>query len=232
VSGTGASAELDATMPQDGKTCVYLQGGSNLAVLESESFAIPPTGQLAMTVFARSQNADTRTELRIIFAADHSGHEYRRSFIVGGAQTDGQRLESNWRPYAILVNDLPLDMHGEMRIRFELSGPGEIWLDNIKLYDLLFPLKFYPDAQAEIKQFFILIHAAQRAAEAGRIADSVRLLEGYWPRFITAYTPPVKAPVAESIAPHQPTSTPPTDEEEEPAPSISERLKRFVPFVR
>jgi hypothetical protein len=134
------------------------------------------------------------------------------------------------------VNDLPLDSHGRMRVRFELSGPGEVWLDNVKLYDLLFPLKYYANSQAEIKQFFILIHAAQRSVEAGRVTDAVRLLEGYWPRFITAYTPMVQPPIAVQpavAAPKtEPESAPPANEQQEPAPSISERIKRFVPFVR
>jgi hypothetical protein len=233
VSGEGATAELDATTPQDGKTCVYFHGGGHLAALESESFATPPTGQLAMTVFARCQNIDAHTEMRIIFAADHAGQEYRRSFVVGGAQAGSQRLEPQWRPYAILVNDLPLNLQSRMRVRFELTGPGEVWLDNVKLYDLLFPLKFYPNAQAEIKQFFILIHAAQRAVEDERVADSVRLLESYWPRFITAYTPPVEPPIAAESRPQDETSSaPPTDEQQQPAPSMSERIKRFLPLMR
>jgi hypothetical protein len=120
-----------------------------------------------------------------------------------------------------------------MRVRFELAGRGEVWLDNVKLYDLLFPLKFYPHAQAEIKQFFILIHAAQRAVEAGRIADSVRLLEGYWPRFITAYAPLTQPRIAAEPQPKvEPQSAPPANQDQQPTPSISERIKRFVPFVR
>jgi hypothetical protein len=233
MSGAGASAELDATVPQEGKTCLYFRAGDQGAALESEEFAIPPTGQLAMTVFARGQHLDPRTELRMIFESEHAGQLYRRAFVVGGAHAPTQRLEEQWRPYAILVNDLPLDSQARMRVRFELSGPGELWLDNVKLYDLLFPLKFYPAAQAEIKQFFILIHAAQRAVEQGRVADSIRLLEGYWPRFIMAYTPLAEPRIADerSSKEKQP-SAPPANQDEQPVPSVSEHIKRFLPFVR
>ncbi len=233
VSGDGATAELDAATPQDGKTSAYLRSAGQLAVLESEPFATPPTGQLWMTVFARSQNVAAGTELRMAFEAQSAGQAYRRAFIVGGSQPGTQRLEAEWRPYAILVDDLPLDSNGRMRVRFELVGAGEVWLDNVILYDLLFPLKFYQNAQAEIKQFFILIHAAQRAFEAGRITDCVRLLESYWPRFITAYTPPVQPQIVIDDAPRKELpSSPPADQSEEPGPSVSERLKRMVPFWR
>jgi hypothetical protein len=169
----------------------------------------------------------------MIFESEHAGQLYRRAFVVGGAHAPTQRLEEQWRPYAILVNDLPLDSQARMRVRFELSGPGELWLDNVKLYDLLFPLKFYPAAQAEIKQFFILIHAAQRAVEQGRVADSIRLLEGYWPRFIMAYTPLAEPRIADerSSKEKQP-SAPPANQDEQPVPSVSEHIKRFLPFVR
>jgi hypothetical protein len=233
ASGNATAAELDATTPQEGKTCVYFYSGGTAAALESDDFPTPPTGQLAMTVFARGHDIDPRTELRMVFEADHAGRTYRRSFIVGGPQTGAQRLEPQWRPYAILVNDLPLDSRSQMRVRFELVGQGEVWLDNVKLYDLLFPLKFHPQAQAEIKQFFILIHAAQRAFEMGRLADCVRLLEGYWPRFISAYVPLAQPSIAVEPPPQKERpSPPPADQEQQTAPSIGERIKRFVPFVR
>jgi hypothetical protein len=211
-----------------------LRGGSEVSALDSNEFAIPPTGQLALTVFARSQNIDARTPMRIVFESIDPGRQYRRSFIVGGAQSGSQRLEPEWRPYAILVNDAPAGVDARMRVSFELTGPGEVWLDNIKLYDLLFPLKFYPNSSAEIKQLMILIHAAEGTVETGRVADSVRLLEEYWPRFIMEYTPQSKPPAAigaaEAKAAHE--LPPPPNEDEKPAPSISERIKRFVPFVR
>jgi hypothetical protein len=234
VSGSEAIAELDAIAPQDGKTCLYVHGRGENAAIDSEPFATPATGQLAMTVFARCQKIDPGTELRMVFETS-AGPAYRWAGRVGGTQADAQRLETEWRPFAILVDDLPLDSQSRMRVRFELSGPGEVWIDNVKLYDLLFPLKFYRHAQAEIKQLLILINAVRSAAEAGRIADSVRLLNGYWPRFITAYTPLAQPPIAVQPAP-KPEATPalttPADEDEQAAPSISERIKRFVPFVR
>jgi hypothetical protein len=190
-----------------------------------------------MTVYARCQQAEAATELRMVFETTHAGPVYRRAFVVGGAQSPAQRLGEQWRAYAILVDDLPLDSQGRMRVGFELTGPGEVWLDNVKLYDLLFPLKFYqqshPQAQEQIKQFFILIHAAQRAVEAGRVADSVRLLEGYWPRFITSYTPLVQPRIAaERAAKEEAPSAPPANQQEQPAPSISERIKGLMPFIR
>jgi len=83
-----------------------------------------------------------------------------------------------------------------MRVAFELTGPGELWLDNVKLYDLLCPLKYYKDAQAEILQLLRRGHDAQGAYNAGQITDCIEQLDGYWPRFVKAYTPITAAKIA------------------------------------
>ncbi len=235
---TNASAVLDATSPQEGKTSLYFRNDGQLAAVESDAFPIPPTGQLAMTVFARGQNMGPGTELRLVFESESDGQPYRRAARVRGAET--QRNNQQWgRPFAILVNDLPLDAHGQMRIKFELTGPGEMWLDNVKLNDLLFPLKFYENSQAEILQLLRCTHEVQAAYDAGQLKDCIQLLEGYWPRFVMAYTPTTTPVIAlapssdkppAAATPSQP--APPTSNGEPPAPGFSDRLKRIVPLLR
>lgn len=227
-----ATADLDGTAPRGGKTCLYFQSRGQFAALESNIFPTPPTGQLAVTVFVRGLDANPRSELRMVLEAERAGHVYRRSAIVGSpAAPATQRTDDPWgRPYAILVNDLPLDSRGKMRIKFELSGPGEVWLDEVKLYDLLFPLSFYANARTEKLEFLQLIHAAQSAYEAGRVTDSVQWLESYWPRFLTAYTPLVERKVAAELPKTGP--PPPADQQQQPTPSLGERIKKFMPTWR
>jgi hypothetical protein len=128
---------------------------------------------------------------------------------------------------------VPSGGRSQLRIRFEVTGGGEVWFDNVKLYDLLFPLKFYPRSQAEVEQLMILIHAAKKAQEDGRSSDCLQLLDGYWPRFLMAYTPPVAPVVAAQPAPAAAPRAlaPPADENQEPTPGISERLKRMMPSL-
>jgi len=232
ISGAAATGELDATTPQEGKTCLYFQGKGQFAALDCDNFSTPETGQLAMTVWVRGQNTTPQSELRMLFESQGPGQPYRRSAIVGGVNPGAQAVSSQWQSYAILVDDLPLESGRQMRVRFELSGPGEIWLDDIKLYDLLFPLKFYRNARTEIVQLLQRIHAAKSALEAGQVADCVRLLEGYWPRFLETYTPLVQPAIAVDTSPAQQNSTSPANNNQETAPGLSERIKRFVPILR
>ncbi len=237
VGNTKSSAiSLDATAPQDGKTCLYFRNAGASAAVESDAFPIPATGQLSLTVFARGQNIGPATELRLIIEAESKGQLFQRAARVAAAQA--QHPAQQWgRPFAILVNDLPLDSHGQMKVKFELTGPGELWLDNVKLNDLLFPqAKVYEHSQAEIIRLLQRIHEVQTAYDEGQLRECMQLLDGYWPRFVMAYTPPATPAIALGAAPEQKTTTPanpPSPESAEPpATGFQDRLKRMVPILR
>jgi hypothetical protein len=238
-----ATVQLDATAPQDGKSCLYIRNNSQFAAIESDAFRLPATGQLAMTVYARGKDTGPGAELRLAFESESGGRIIRRASSVRGSETE--RPNQQWgRPLAILFNDLPLDSHGKMRIVFEMTGPGEMWLDNIVMHDLLFPLSWYANAKAETFQLFKLTRAAETSYESGQFSDCLQLVDGYWPRFVVAHTPPVAPKVATlpataSAAPpneRQDAQTspaaPPANDGQQPAPGVSERLKRWVPILR
>jgi hypothetical protein len=223
-----ATAELDATGPHDGTTSIYFESRGQQAALESNSFPVPATGQFAMTAFLRGSAAPANAQLRIIIEADQPGRPYRRAVMVGGKQPAPYDLSDQWRPYPLLVNDLPLGSQGQMRLKFEMVGPGEVWLDEIKTYDLLFPLTFYSWQEIERLQLVKLIEAAQTFHEAGKITDCMRLLEGYWPRFLAAYTPPLPR-VAKQPTRQKDQPLPAAEPEQKPAPGMSEKFKWFIP---
>ena len=233
-----ASAVLDATNPQDGKTSLYIRNDAQFAAVESDAFPIPSTGQLAMTVFVRGQNMGPGTELRFVFESESGGKSYRRSAKVQGVKT--QRENQQWGgPCIIPVPDLPLDTHGQMRIKFELTGPGEVWLDNVTLNDLLFSVKLYENSQADILQLLQRSHEVQAAFDAGQLKDCIQMLDEYWPRFVLAYTPPTTPVIALAPSADTPPATAapappaPTDNKgDQPAPGFSDRIKRIVPLLR
>ena len=226
-----ATAELDATAPRDGTTSIYFESRGQQATLESNSFPVPATGQFAMTVFMRSSAAAPKAELRMVIEADQPGRPYRRAVVIGGRQPAPYDLSEQWRPYPLLVNDLPLESRGQMRIMFVMAGPGEVWLDEIKTYDLLFPLTFYSWQEIERLQLVKLIEAAQTFQEAGKITDCMRLLEGYWPRFLAAYTQPLPR-VAKQPARQKDPQSPAAEPEQKTAPGVSEKFKWFIPKLR
>lgn len=218
-------AELDANNPQELQTCLHLanQGGGT-AVIESDEFVVPPTGQLGMLAFIRGANFGADTTLRLVFEIEGQPTRYRRYSVLGGNRADAIPIAADWGGgYAFGQADLPLDASAQMRVKFELSGQGDVWIDNVQLYDLLFPLSFYGPGDGERLQLVKRRTEVERALQRGELAACVRTLEGYWPRFINAYTPRVESQIAtQPLAPESasPQSQAPPAEE---TPSVSRR---------
>ncbi len=226
-----ATAELDATAPRAGKTAVYFESRGQYAALESNSFPIPATGQFAMLVFLRRQAASAHAAVRMIIEADQPGRPYRRAVLVGAAQASPYDLTEQWRAYPLLVNDLPLDSNAQMRIKFEMIAPGEVWLDEIKTYPLLFPLNFYSWQEPERLQLAKLIYAADTFQKTGKITDCIRLLEGYWSRFLATYTPPLRI-ANQPPRPAKAQLPAAAQPQQQPAPGQNQKWKWRIPKLR
>jgi hypothetical protein len=226
--GEGAAAELDARNPHGGKTCLYFRGSGPLATMQSQPFPTPPTGQLFLTVHLKGENFDPVTELRLVLEVEREGASYRQLAVIGGPAAR-QSLSDQWQHCGFFVRDLPLDSQSQMRVKFEMLGPGDVWIDDVVLYDLLFPFpqNEYKYSLAENKELVILVTAAQLAVEGGQVADAVRLLEGYWSRFLIAHTPRVELSVARN--PAEPAPTPPPETPMEDSPPSVPIWKRLLP---
>jgi hypothetical protein len=230
----GATAELDATNPAGGKSCLALQSRGPAVAIESNTFATPPTGQLLMAVWVRGENLAPGSELRIVFEADRPGRPYRTFWTLGGKRPGAQPLGTVWKlPFAVGVNDLPLDSKGRMRVRFELTGAGDVWIDEAQLYNVLFPLPFYQYTKEEKLELIKLRFKANRAYEEQQLADCVRSLEGYWPRFLVTYLPLVEPAVANQVAPvaQQPAAQPNEAPNQDQQPTDVGGWRRFIPNV-
>jgi hypothetical protein len=93
----------------------------------------------------------------------------------------------------------------------------------VQLFDLLFPLYFYDSADKERLELVKLRAEAESELKRGEFAECVRTLDGYWPRFVNAYTPAV-APTVATQPPAMKQSAPTTDETPaESAPSVGKR---------
>lgn len=219
------AARLDTTRPQQGNTCLYLVNrGNGTATIESNSFPTPPTGQLVMLAFVRGENVAPASELRLVFETEGGVTTFRQFATLGGNGPGARPIGSDWGGgFLFRSEDLPLDSHGKMHVKFELTGPGDLWIDNVQLYDLLFPLPYYNRGEAERLEFVKLISSAKSALERGELAECALKLDGYWPRFLNAYTP-TKTPTVATQPPPQPRSPPTTgDEQKTETPSVGSR---------
>ena len=106
------------------------------------------------------------------------GSSYYRVFNVTQNPRD-QLLSDNWgeKPIVMPIGDLPSQELVDIRVCFDLMGPGEVWIDDVQVYDRWFP-------KNERDELMITSGLAARMLSMGQIGDCQRVLAGYWPRFL------------------------------------------------
>jgi hypothetical protein len=125
------------------------------------------------------------------------------------------------------VADLPLEPGRQMSVRFDLMGAGEVFIDDVEVYDLSFN-------RNELVELSKHISLMDLKLQNGQLADCLSLLEGYWPRFLEEHVPlPVGTGAGENLAdrPAQPRKPPPEPRQPESGErtSLLDRMRDLVP---
>ncbi len=63
-------------------------------------------------------------------------------------------------------------------------GPGKVWIDDVRVYDVHF------DRRTELLELSKLVTLVNVKLQRGEFSDCLRLLDGYWPRFLAAHVAP------------------------------------------
>jgi hypothetical protein len=214
-----AKAAADDRQPHGGKQSLRLVAGGGGAQIASVAFAPPPTGRLAVAAWLRASHGAAPVSVRMVVHGLGPGQSYTRyaTMTEGGAQ--GAVTES-WAQHVFQVRDLPEGLSG-VSVHFELAAAGEAWIDDVRVYDL----EFSDNERIELSK---LIALAEYKRTSGEVADCLRILEGYWPRFLTSYVPRSSVPLADH--PPKPAEKPAAETAEpERKPGMLDRVRRLVP---
>jgi hypothetical protein len=106
-------------------------------------------------------------------------------------------------------------------------GPGEVLVDEVRVYDR----RFNPNEQRELSGAWVAL--AEYYLREGKLGDCQRVLESYWPQFLLTHVPPAHPRVArgtQSPAVEEPPAA--ADSDEETAPSMMDRMRRFGDRVK
>jgi hypothetical protein len=191
----GVTMVADKTQFHGGSQSARIASNGPAASLMSRPFPAPATGRLSMEVWLRIADAARQPPLRLAMEGKLNGQPYYRCAEVGASLVEGQEavpINAKWTPYVFTVDDLPLEGLSSIRVRFDLMGAGEAWIDDVQLFDLTF-------SEKERIELAKLITLAECQLQNRQIGDCVRLLEGYWPRFLEDFVPlqPAANPVAQ-----------------------------------
>lgn len=223
IAPSGFSIRLDRMVRHGGPQSVHLASTGAVGGLVSHAFAPPVTGRLAVSVWLRTADEGQQPPLRVAIEGRASGPTYYR-FNQFGREAHGQEavrpIPAEWTQFVIEANDLPLEGLGAVRVRLELLGAGEVWIDDVQLCELAFDRR-------EHKELLRLLTPGDVQLQNGRIGDCIRLLEGYWPRFLVDYVPFSEPGPIQPVEVSGPRTRSAHDAER--SSGLFDRFKTFVP---
>ncbi len=221
----GVSVRLDKSQTHGHGQSVHISSDGPIACLVSREFEPPTTGRLSMSVWLRVADANRQPPLRLALEGKLDGRDYHPYATIGQPQAAGPgAIPTTWRQFIFQVDDLPLEGLSRLRVRFDLIGRGDVWIDDVQLFDLAFN-------ESELRALYKLITLANVTLQNGQVGDCMKLLEGYWPRFLVQHVPLAADASGGAVAvkPEQP--PPAADNPASPPPQTGfmDRVKNMLP---
>ncbi len=188
TTAAGTQGAVDFKEPRSGRQCLQLKSNGPLITLRSEAFAVSQTGRLAISVWLKSQPGADQPNVRLVLEGATDGRQFYRTAPLGSGPGIVP-IPSQWKQFIFAIDDLPPDAPSQVRFRIDLSSPGELWIDDVQLFDLVF-------TDAEKIQLNKIIALAEFQLNSDRLGDCQYELEGYWPQLLIAQAPLGQSPFA------------------------------------
>ena len=175
-----------ATKPA-GKQALKFVNQGPVASMHSDPFPATHTGRISVFVWLRVDDPKSQPPLRLAIEGTRADQlVYYRPAEVG--QNSDNPIDRQWSPFQLRLDDLPTTGLDKLQVRFDMMGPGSVWIDDVQLCDLWFK-------DEERIQLIKTEYSAQRLLQQGNYAACLHLLDGYWPRFL-ADNVPLSQPLA------------------------------------
>ena len=178
----GKSVQLETADVYDGDRAIRLTNESNTPVwVRSNEFSAPETGRLSVSAWLKIDQPDL--PLRISLEGESGSSTYYRFGEIGGrvSADNGNQAGSQWQRFAVHFDDLPIENLDRLRVGFDLMGPGSVMIDRVEIFDRWFD-------ENDSKAITQLLATASTLLSTPATYDRCRrLLESYWPRFLTEH---------------------------------------------
>lgn len=214
----GATMQIDGEQKAAGAQSIKLTStGANVRVV-SAPFAPPATGRLAIEVRLRCEGQARQPSVRLFVEGDLRDSKFEPYGVIPAVGA-GATAPGEWMSYSFPISYLPNEGLENIKVGFELLGPGEVWVDDFQVFDLAFE-------KTERYELSKLISLASVVLEKRQFADCSQLLESYWPQFLVANVPLAQAgtPVARTPGSRAPIVPPPAKKS-----TVLENLKEYLP---
>ncbi|MBQ9370603.1 MAG: hypothetical protein IJU03_00255 [Thermoguttaceae bacterium] len=184
-------ARLDLDVAREGKASLKLSSAQNSGGVICQPFPAPTTGRLCVQALVGTNANATSLPLNVCVVGRRNGELFNRRVQLErrllSEKEKALKDERNtgsilWLDAFALFDRLPLDGLDEISLRFELCGPGEVWLDQIRVTKLAF-------AESEQPELMRIINTAEFRANKSRVIDVMFMLDGYWKKLLQEEIP-------------------------------------------
>ncbi|HZL87225.1 MAG TPA: hypothetical protein VFB96_02520 [Pirellulaceae bacterium] len=187
--GAGVVAAVEPSQARTGTNSLRLasrrQGNLPPPVVWIRSEPIEPavTGRISLVAWMKIADPKLQPKLRLAIEGKHNGKSFYRFANVGAPEngTPARPLGTQWAPYRFRLS-LPAEGISELRLGFDLMGEGEVWIDDVQIFDLWFE-------DAEQSELLKAIANADFLLTSGFVADCQRFVDGYWAQFLKLHVP-------------------------------------------
>ena len=216
AAGSGSTAVLDTGEKHNGNQSLKLNSRGQSVTIASAPFRAPTTGRVSVEFYLRT-SSKTQPTLRLSLDGSMRDSRYNPYGMIKTAAPNSAAGE--WVRYAFPVDDVPSEGLSELSVRLELVSAGEVWLDDVQVFDLSF-------SEAERVELSKLVAVAYSKLNRGQLADCTRLLEGYWPQFLVSNVPltQTSTPLAQRQKASAGGPTPPPKK-----PTVLDNLRGYLP---
>lgn len=140
--GDDLRATVDSNRAASGHHSVHMKSEmpdgwstGQVAWLRSESLPAPASGRVAFQAQVRIPDASHQPRVRLVVEAKVAGERFYRHTEYGNG-TGLPPLSEEWQRIGILVDDLPRKDVQYVKVGIDLRGTGEVWIDDVKLFDV------------------------------------------------------------------------------------------------
>lgn len=220
----GIGTRIVAGRGRNSSHALHLRSDSPVAWVRSNAFPAPATGRLSLWVWLRIDDPSRQPPLQLAIEGRLDGQTYYRPARVGAGDDrlgPAPPLTTEWAPYLVRIDDLPTRGLTDLRVAIDLMGPGEVWIDDVQIFDLWFD-------KNERNELLKKIALANFYLGNGELAQCDQVLRGYWPEFLRRYVPIDESQAAE-LAEANRTAAPPAPASNAPSDESPSWLKKMVP---
>jgi hypothetical protein len=180
-----SNIRLEQRSGKNESAALLLSSEGQTVWIRSNSFAPPETGRLSVSVWLKTEDPQRQPPLRLAIEGQTENSDYYRFGSIGALapESESKRVTQQWQRFAVHFDDLPVQGIENLRIGFDLMGAGQVWIDDVAVYDRWFDGN---DTKA-ITQ--MLASASLMLTQPEKLDQCRRILNSYWPRFLDEHFP-------------------------------------------